>query len=53
METIERGKQKKTNLYYEEGDKGKQTKKNTGKQSKANKQKETSTGKERNKGHLH
>ena len=35
METIERGKQKKTNLYDEEGDGGKQRKKNTGKQSKS------------------
>ena len=42
METIERGKQKKTNLYDEEGDGGKQRKKNTGKQSKANKQRQLS-----------
>ena len=41
METIERGKQKKTNLYDVEGDREKQTKKHRetikGKQTKGNK----------------
>ena len=57
IERVERGKQKKTNLYDVEGDREKQTKKHRetikGKQTKVNKQRETSTGKERNKGHLH
>ena len=41
METIERGKQKKTNLYDEEGDREKQTKKTQG-----NNQRQTNKGKQ-------